>query len=593
MTVPLILLESAGSNQLARLLETLGVIFEPCSSVEEALADPDRSEGGNRALILSEEHLVAASLLARDRRLSLVQLFSGYARVLVYPLSGRVDAIEALSEWINGEIEIFSLHGSENDYSVSRLIAAGPFAGLEFGPANPNSDFALGIAKSAYPVETIVCIGKLDFFTRIDFPASQLFFCCSNAVFDVGAEVRRNLEAAAHFSGLVPLIVFLRHCGIASWRTPALMANLLIDDPDLTAKYGFLEPKRLARCVDDLGCAVSIGFIPWNFKRTSSAVVEMFRDRWPLLSLCVHGCDHVKDEFCSTRVSTSQHLISLARERMKQFSLRTGLKYDKVMVFPRGEFSGSAMQALRQSTLLGGVNTQLYDNQSGRGVTAGELLRPAITAYSGFPLFIRRPADEPIANFALDLLLGKPCLVGMHHDFFRDGPESFISLVNSLNSLDPSLVWTNLESIICQTYAVRPTSNGGTEVRLFSPWTSLASERTRGEIRFSKHEPLANREFRAMVNDQDAVSARQGDDVLFSAKIESSGTTVVRTAVSSAVDQPVPSYPMPYRVKVAARRHFSRIRDNHEAGPAWLRDIWKWARRPARKERSAAHEEVS
>src|SRR6266480_717433 len=48
---------------------------------------------------------------------------------------------------------------------------------------------------------------------------------------------------------------------------------------------------------------------------------------------------------------------------------------------------------------------------------------PAITSYSGFPLFLRRPAGEPIANFALDLLLGNPCLVGMHHDYFRQGFE--------------------------------------------------------------------------------------------------------------------------------------------------------------------------
>ena len=109
------------------------------------------------------------------------------------------------------------------------------------------------------------------------------------------------------------------------------------------------------------------------------------------------------------------------------------------MIFPRGEFSGSAMQALRESTLVAAVNTELIDTQTGRGVKVEELLQPAITAYSGFPLFLRRPASEPIANFALDLLLGKPCLVGMHHDYFRGGDDKFIALVKSLNALDPTL----------------------------------------------------------------------------------------------------------------------------------------------------------
>ena len=139
------------------------------------------------------------------------------------------------------------------------------------------------------------------------------------------------------------------------------------------------------------------------------------------------------------------------------------------MVFPRGEFSGSAMQALHESSFLAGVNTELIDSQANRGVPAGQLLQPAITSYSGFPLFLRRPAHEPIANFALDLLLGKPCLVGTHHDYFREGFERLAKLVNSLKRLDPGLSWSNLETIVSETYSVQTNAESHHDVRLSPP----------------------------------------------------------------------------------------------------------------------------
>jgi len=57
--------------------------------------------------------------------------------------------------------------------------------------------------------------------------------------------------------------------------------------------------------------------------------------------------------------------------------------------------------------MLSAVNTELVDCQTGAGVKGHELLRPAIMSFGGFPLFMRRRAEEASANFALDLLLGK------------------------------------------------------------------------------------------------------------------------------------------------------------------------------------------
>lgn len=197
--------------------------------------------------------------------------------------------------------------------------------------------------------------------------------------------------------------------------------------PILKSNYGFSEIDNVAKLVDEPDCAISIGFIPWNYLRTTPKVVALFRSRWPRLSLCVHGCDHMGYEFCTETLPASWHLIELALDRMRRLNQRTALDHRKVIVFPRKKFSTLAMQALRQSKFLGAVNAELRDAETGRGVRARELLRPAISAYAGSPLFRRRPAGDPIVNLALDLLLGKPFLVGIHHDCFQNGVERFIS----------------------------------------------------------------------------------------------------------------------------------------------------------------------
>jgi hypothetical protein len=359
---------------------------------------------------------------------------------------------------------------------VARSDLCGPFAGLQFRPANAAKDLGLVFENPFFPVKHLVRVGQLSLFTRISLPATELFVAGASAVFDTEEELFRNISAAECFSSLVPLILFLRQSKVACWRSPRHYANVVIDDLNLRPQYGFVKFQELASCVDALCCAVSIGFIPWNFKRTSPKVVELFLSRWPMLSLSIHGCDHTRSEFRTQTASHARRQISLSLNRMRHFSIRTGLRYDKVMVFPQGEFSSAAMQALRQSPFVGVVNTELRDRQTGRGVRAGELLKPAITSYAGFPLFLRRKGEEPIANFALDLLLGKPCVVVTHHDYFQRGMQPLISLVHALNALTPALAWTSLESILSKSIWIRADPDKTTEVRLFSSLTEVAAE---------------------------------------------------------------------------------------------------------------------
>lgn len=562
----LVLLESTDETPVARLLETLGVVFER-QTLAEVLASAGDSPAISTALILSEEQLANT----HGQGVCLKELLCRYRHALVYPFRGTAEGLRALSECVGGRAETAPVDtGAESRYFVSTdFAAAGPFAGLEVGPANAMTDCRLWVREPRHPIEQIVSFGDGGLFIRITFPSNELFVTSSTAVFDVEAEVVKNLDASTCFSALVPLLLFLRHSQVAFWRNSYPAANVIIDDLNLRPRYGFVDTRMLAGLVDELGCAVSIAFIPWNSDRTSQEIVDLFRARWPHLSLCIHGCDHVGGEFATGSLSHAVSMIAMSVDRMQKLTTSTAVRYDRVMVFPQGKFSHVAMEALRQSNFVAAVNTELVDDRTHHGVRAGELLRPAITSYGGFPLFLRRKAREPIANFALDLLLGKPCLVVTHHDDFKEGMRPVAALVRSLNALDPALEWTNLETIASRTYGTRVQNTSLVDIRLFAASTVIEPMDGGGEICFSKAEPLADKHLEVFVAGQQVNSHRQDGDIVFCRVMAAAEPTAVDVTVSRLEPTPPAIHPLSYRVKVAARRYLSEIRDNYVATSPW------------------------
>ena len=210
MSMHLVLLEDFAERSLSRLLQELGVHFEPQASLQEVFSSENTNSNKKNVLILSGQHLNAARALARTRSVSLAQLFGNFTAILLCAWEGETENIRCLSEWIGGKVEVTRFQGDAHCYAVKPLALAKPFSGLKFGPVKTDSDFGLALAGTGCPVETIVGIGELSFFFRAMLPGTQLFVNCSSAIFDVDAEARRNLKAAQSFSALVPLLFFLR-----------------------------------------------------------------------------------------------------------------------------------------------------------------------------------------------------------------------------------------------------------------------------------------------------------------------------------------------------------------------------------------------
>jgi hypothetical protein len=452
--------------------------------------------------------------------------------------------------------------GGSSDYVVDGARElVGPFAGLRIGTVKSVDDVALRVEGTSCPVDVVVKGNAGSLFTKFKLPGLNLFVASSANVFDVAAEHQRNLDIRDCFSGLVPLLFFLRHCQIALPKSPLRWANWIIDDPNLTPRYGFLDIRGLASCVRETRMAASIAFIPWNHRRTAKEIVSLFKQDWPKLSICVHGCDHTGSEFSTKTVSAALPLIDLAFRRMGELKAQTSLGFERVMVFPQGIFSREAMRGLRASEMLAAVNTELVDCETGNGVRGQELLKPAITSFGGFPLFMRRPAEEPSGNFALDLLLGKPCLVVTHHQYFEHGLTTLQSDVDRLNALEPELAWTNLERGIRSTYSVSSSSGRRRNVRLYSAQTTVQPQ-PEETIFFTKPETdPENVEVFVNGTRLSCTPAEGGLQFTVNGADKEPMTVEARASIQGLRSHPTQS--RKYRLKVTARRYLTEVRDNY------------------------------
>jgi hypothetical protein len=187
-----------------------------------------------------------------------------------------------------------------------------------------------------------------------------------------------------------------------------------------------------------------IAFIPWNYKKSDAETVTLLANNTDRFSICVHGCDHVNDEFGGMNYKNLRTLSSTALWRMEQHKVLTGLSYDPVMVFPMGRFSSVAMLALKDEGYYAAFNSTLLATDQ-KAVLPGEYQRPATAMYHGLPLFLRRYPKERFP-FVQDIDCGRPIIVVEHHSAFRNGYKALTDFVDWVNSLG-SVRWTSLMEI--------------------------------------------------------------------------------------------------------------------------------------------------
>jgi len=138
---------------------------------------------------------------------------------------------------------------------------------------------------------------------------------------------------------------------------------------------------------------------------------------------------------------------------------RTGLAHDRLMVFPQGIFSEEAILELKHAGFNAVVNTEVHSVPVGkRDLTISDVWDVAVMAYGDFPIYTRRYPVQGIENFAFDLLLGKPCLAVIHHDFCGDGYAGLVQFIEQLNALRVPLAWRRAGDVVRRSYRQKEVS---------------------------------------------------------------------------------------------------------------------------------------
>jgi hypothetical protein len=397
-------------------------------------------------------------------------LIANFPFMLVYNLRGDVFSASTIRALSGGRLQsICPVEGHNAAYAVASGTGemSGFFSGLAFGSADPAQHQVFSENSNAGTVRTLIALDNRPLLACTRKAGAEVFFLAVS-IADLEATWDEK-PLIRHFSGLIPPAMVLRHIfGERCWMPNQRHATLIIDDPLLRKDYGFLNYDDVLRSMDQHNFHTSIAFIPHNFRRNSPRITRMFRERPDRYSICFHGNDHTGAEFAANDSDLLNSMLGVAEARMDAYHKAAGLACDKVMVFPQGNFSSTAMEVLRAHNFHAAVNTGAFPGGETAALTLADVLQPAILKYGGFPLFLRKYVQQIAPqDIAFDLFFGKPTFIVEHHNVFED-PGTLTELVNRINALVPEIRWCSLRTAIENSWLTRRGENGEIEVRVYS-----------------------------------------------------------------------------------------------------------------------------
>lgn len=460
--------------------------------------------------------------------------------------------------------------------STHQADVAGPMAGLKFFSRLTSEDTVLTGARTCMEsmCTNVIATEEGPLFVRFQHEGIPIFFCTSSEVIDIDQSVGpRFYDIKDYFCSSVPLVMFIRFIfKDVAWRPQELGACLIIDDPLLRPQYGFCNFAKLLDLMRVHGFTTNIAFIPWNWRRTSSAAGKFFSRESEHFSVSIHGCDHTAGEFGATSPEILNASAQLAQSRMRSHEVRTGIRHDSVMIFPQGVFSSVCPDILKHNDFLAAVNTETVpvDLQNAR-TRIRDVWDVAIMTYGRFPIFTRRYAFHGLENFAFDLLLGKPCLIVAHHEVFKDGGDGLIELIEKLASLNCCLHWRSLGEVIRRACRCRANGVDGEEVTMYGNELTIDNSSDHAielsiRMRTSENEVVSE----ILCEGNSIVWATESDKLVFAERIGPHGEKRFRVIHQEPAHAAPVRQAMRYELSVAARRMFCEIRDNYLAKSPFL-----------------------
>ena len=343
------------------------------------------------------------------------------------------------------------------------------------GGVQPLMEIVFGVAD--YPV-----------LVRTEVGGRNVMFGAKTRAFDIPATPDPYRQQAA-FASLAPSMLFLHYAGGEHvWHSPGDYANFTIDDLWLREPYGHVNYEQLLREAELHNFHATMAFIPWNFDRSQPKMTSLFREHPNRLSICIHGNNHVHQEFGpleSHPLKKQSEDMKQGLARMEKFSALTQIPYDAVMVFPHSIAPEATFSELKRNHYLATVNSLNVPSDAAAPSEPEFALRTATLHFGNFPSLRRYSAetDIPQAQLAIDAFLGNPMLFYAHESFFAPGIGAFNKTADLVNKLQAATQWRSLGYIVRHLYLERLRDDGSYDVRSFSSTIEIVN-RHKGEATF-------------------------------------------------------------------------------------------------------------
>jgi len=496
-----------------------------------------------------------ASLLA-EVRFVLVYGFApaeGELPELKWLTGGALSSVTAISSeskqfTVHSDVRFGGFPVSGKSYSVESVPTAA------FSAVPPGPSIEPYISVNGHP--HFVCIAR---------GHSVLFLLAEPELVDIDKVLSPEVSLRGWYAQLIAITIFLRSAfGDWCWTAPVTGATLVVDDPYLKKRYGFVHYETLVQELERTRGALTIAFIPYNYCRSDPQTVSLLLHHTDRFSIAIHGCDHTGGEFASLNEAWLAGTATCALERMESHTDRTKIPFDNVMVFPQGRFSTKAIRALKGCGFTAAINTTLWPvDYSESPLTIRDLLEVAVTRYENFPIFGRHyPRD--IFDYAFDALFQKPVLAVEHHGFFRSGYEALAKLVHEVSALSNKVVWMPLGGTVTSSCVLKRTGDDQFALRHLSPVLRFRNP-TLANLSLSVEKPEQDGQVEAVLVGGQRVAFEVSSGLLkYSVCLrvgEELNVVILHRQIPKASRRPS----WKYLFAVSVRRVLSEFRDNHLA----------------------------
>ena len=564
------------NENLARLLDCLGASWVAVSAGDLARgSESDALRSEERFCIISTASCLAGFIeRAASSGCELPKWLTKAESVYVYGF-GEDDPSRRLLRFLTGDVDsnVRSMTAERTTISVSTDFPelCGPMSGLRFDVRTLDKQPVFDLAARSASLQSIVSCDQGPLLIAVNWRGVRFFLSSPADVVDVRALCTKYFDVRESFFETVPIVMYAKWAlGIDA--TAEASGCLIVDDPPLKPRYGFLKYREVVRLMDEHNFATTIAFIPWNWHRTDARTVQLFHERPDKLSLCVHGCDHTGGEFAERSAAVLNKRIGIAVHRMQLLRQKTRLHHTDIMLFPQGAFSAGAARALKLNGFVAAANTEVVPVHADENkTTVADLLSLAIKKYGSFPIFTRRYLSHGVENFAFDGLLGKPCLIAAHHDDFADDARILLQVIAKLNSLNWKLRWRSLGDTITRSFNLRKHNGGEPCVEMHgSNLIYTNSHVSSTSMTFVKEESDFDCVKAVTVNGSPIDYVYHSGYLLFEVRVPPKESADVHIIYAGGQNLSSVQDGVKYRAKALLRRYLSEFRDNYLSRNAHL-----------------------